>query len=48
MVESRRGMLLGVFVLADFVIVASLVMMLRGGVVMSGRLLMSVTRGVFR
>jgi hypothetical protein len=41
-------MFLGVFMLADRVMVLCLMMMMRGGMVVSGRLVMMFTRWMFR
>jgi hypothetical protein len=44
MLVSRGGVFLGIFVLADLVMMGRLMMMMRGGVVVSGRLVVMLTR----
>jgi hypothetical protein len=48
MFVSRGRMLLRVVVLAEIVMMGRLMMMMRGGVVVSGRLVMMLTRWMFR
>jgi hypothetical protein len=45
---SRSSVLLGIFVLAECVVMLGLMMMMRRGVVVSGRLMMMLTRWMFR
>jgi hypothetical protein len=45
---SRDGMLLSIFVLAEIVMMLRLMVMMRGGVVMSGRLMVMLTRRMLR
>jgi hypothetical protein len=44
MVESRGGVLLRLFVLAEFVMMGRLMVMMRGGVVVSGSVVVMLTR----
>ena len=48
MLESRSGVLLRLFVLAAFVMMGRLMVMMRGGVVVSGRLMVMLTRRMLR
>ena len=48
MFMSRGRVLLRVVVLAEFVMVGRLMVMMRGGVVVSGRLVMMLTRRMLR
>ena len=48
MLVSRGCMLLGVFVLTDIVMMRRLVVMMRGGVMVSGRLVVMLTRRMLR
>jgi hypothetical protein len=45
---SRRRVLLGVFVLADGVMMGRLMVMMRGGVMVSSRLMVVLTRRMVR
>ena len=45
---SRRRVLLGVFVLADGVMIGRLMVMMRGGVMVSSRLMVVLTRRMVR
>jgi hypothetical protein len=48
MVESRSCVLLRLLVLAEFVMMGRLVVMMRGSVVVSGRLMVMLTRRMLR
>jgi hypothetical protein len=48
MLVSRSCVLLGIFVLAERVVMLGLMMMMRRGVVVSGRLMMMLTRWMLR
>jgi hypothetical protein len=48
MFESSSGVLLRLFVLAKFVVMGRLMMMVYGGVMVSGRLVMMLTRRMLR
>ena len=48
MSESRSCVLLRLFVLAEFVMMGRLMVMMRGGVVVSGSLVMMLTRRMLR
>lgn len=48
MCESRGCMLLGIFVLTEIVMMGGLMVMMRGGVVVSGRLVVRLTRRMLR
>ena len=48
MFESRSGVILRLFVLADIVMMGRLVVMMRGSVVVSGRLMVMLTRRMLR
>jgi hypothetical protein len=48
MFESRSGVLLRLFVLAKIVVMGRLMMMMCGGVMVSGRLVMMLTRRMLR
>jgi hypothetical protein len=48
MLVSRGSVLLGVFVLAEIVMMGRLMVMMRGGVMVSGRLVVRLTRRMLR
>lgn len=48
MCDSRGRMLLGLFVLTEIVMMGGLMVMMRGGVVVSGRLVVRLTRRMLR
>jgi hypothetical protein len=48
MFVSRSGVLLGVFVLAEFVMMVRLMVMMRGGMVVSGRQMVMLARRMLR
>lgn len=48
MFQSGRGVLFGLFVLAERVMMLCLMMMVRGSMVVTGRVVMMLTRRMFR